>query len=461
MKKSSENIEYKIDQFHELEHLIPEISHHDEVNANNYIPYYISNKFQGDLIFGIVEISNNYDMSSIGNIKIFCRDENHSNHCKKYKKLIKKLNHKYSEIFPKTEWFLNNNYIIVVENNPHAKKFSNDPLKIFAKWQSFNGEHNEPQKSSVPEMTNFGIKNYLDDYVNHLMEDLNIKEFPNICIIISPLSFKFHKAKKTIPLGYLYLLFSTCEPKGKEFYQQLTSEMCTLWEHFNRDNIVNDDLLKLLNNTEPSKILESFYPKIKNLDRHLSYKKKKRDYSFTRYLDRLFNNERILNRFENRLLSSYEKAINYLYDYKFDISNYKTEFKSEFFTGGVDKLGNFPTDFDDALIILIQREVIKIAITLFDLPYDVIHSLLTRGDDKGKATVGDLYQYYYMRLIPQKTKRDKNKSYSNLIIESLSEPEKDWLLNNTKKIIDSFKGDKKNKLEIQYEKLKNQFLITS
>lgn len=360
--------------------------------VNKYFDYEKSEegkwiKNDKDLILCLIELVTLNDTDAVGNTVIRANFQ---------KDAVKKFINKYEDIVKKVkdnenlvdgisrykDWYKRNSYIFLYENESSSYKDTNK-VSDWRKPPDLKHIDDRPRElyaTNENELSDDDIQKYLNYYSSLLFEELDFKNYPNVCFMVKPIAVD--NGIDDIPLGNLYMHFATVKPKTKHFYIKFLNSFMRVWFQENGYNVITEisdysvkkEKEKVIKNIQEKPYLPVFNDRQKNklTNRNLARKKNLEDYYNDLYLD-----EDRKNSFEQKLYRIAKEAI--------------TEFSSPPINGtlNINKISMKYTYRKSALKalktkvcnnvfegILIAREIYKIGILLFDFePKLFLHSL--------------------------------------------------------------------------------------
>ncbi|GGG25429.1 hypothetical protein GCM10011344_27600 [Dokdonia pacifica] len=418
----------------------------------------INNK---DLILCLIETVTLNDSNAIGKTLVRAQFQGRSiiDYIDKYKEIVKKIKKTpglVEGISKYNEWYNRNSYIFLHENKDH-----NHSDKRPSDWRTppeIEVKKNEERKLYADleeKLTEEDILKYLNYYSKVLLEELDFRNYPNVCFIVKPIAVT--DGVDHIALGNLYMHFATNTPKSKYFYTRIINDYMRVWYKVNGFEVITEISDYNLNSMKlevlKSQVNNNFIPDFKNLkgsDRLSKPLSKINSKTIIDFYNELYLNIKIKVAFEKELFDKCQKVITFLIKHQDDFIKDENvrcfDLKKISPKCSVKGLRSANQNLKYFADLLIFREIYKIGILLFNLEPKKFQRALKDGI---YSMVNDKYgnsEYAYLwteRFIPfiQNSNYEKNKhNIKNLIEDSLCEIEKAYL----KKYM---KMKKKSKLE--------------
>lgn len=313
------------------------------------------------------------------------------NFINKYKAIVQKVKKDpscVSSISGFEQWYRMGTFLLIGTNtnvnDPKTRKVTSWDGQPPGTIMDFNKKR-ELYATSDDALSEQDVKDYLTLYYDLLNKDLEFGQYPNVCVIVKPISVT--DGESYIPLGNLYLHFATRTPKTRSFYLRFINDFMRVWYYEKGYEIITEiERFAVSEAIENNEVLRYHLNYIPNFD---GQKKKRLDKavyfngtSLRMYYDKLFGDLISRKAFEDRLYEVTKKAIRFYSKIK---ANERVKQSTILEYGQLcslfklTRVNTLKTEYNMECFIqiLIYRELYKIGILIFDFDPLELHYNLT------------------------------------------------------------------------------------
>lgn len=408
----------------------------------------IDSKFEDDdLVFCLLEMVTLSDIDAIGETYIYsCLSKSEGRELlQKYVSVVKKVQSRFDFALSEfLDWYKKNTFILLRKNQVNFTYPYPNP-----NWEQEPGSQEGKRDRSIfgKQITNSlrdqDIQEYLQYYATMLHEELNLKQFPNYCIIVRPISVA--EGQDVIPLGNLYLHFATMTERDHHFYFRLLNDYLIVWFKRKGVKLIKEIKFQTLLDIEEKKENKDYLPNFeflhKSANSRLQRKLKPCNKSLEDYFDAVFLNDERRKLVDKKFDILNNKLIIQFIDLKSHLSNRDEDYIPRFseLKDQIDCKGKLfgiqgqsvlkaEYNIDHFIKVLLRRQFFYIGFLVFDIDKNLLRNLLA---GKGialdhQSDEADYQALWTEMFIPWSKSGDKEKS-KELIFSSLSEFESKYL----------------------------------